>query len=463
MRAYFLTGPDRFWLPIFIFAIIVVFAVMPGFFGGGADDWRYLNAARCWVDHGPCLPTNYWEGRWPAVLPLAAIISVFGEFASNRCVVAADWRRRRPRPRGRPGNKLAGRPAGWLVGILLLFTPSFSIQFLTPSVELLELAFLLAGGLCVATWVQSRSPAFAALAGFAFAMAFQVRETAIVAVGLATMFVITLRPDFLDLAPALAGFLAPLIVEFALYWHFTGDPFYRRNLSVAHTLVPSSELLGPVDTENTPFFNKAYISNWRREPGVHVHWLIDGFLNFFVNARAGWSLPFAAMLLTAFRAKIPDGPRRPAIALFAFSVSYIAVLIYVLAVDPKPRIFWVPLTLSSLAFAILLVALWRHGEEVLAKFLLSGHILSGAAILIAQPRISHVEGVVAELIKRHPGAIELDPRTLEHLALVPGVSGISDLDEERPFLLHATEKGCSKWPSKLDFLLEPCGSSESYR
>lgn len=448
MRAHLLSGPNKFWLPIFIVAIIVASATMPGFFGGGADDWQYLNAARCWVDKGPCLPTNHWAGRWPVTLPLAALLSIFGE---SRTTVAL-W----PLVAGTTalglavtlGNKVAGRPAGWLVGILLLFTPAFSIQFLTPSVESLELAFLLAGGLCVANWVQTRTPATAAMGGFSLAMAFQVRETAIVAIALIALFVISQRPRIRELLPAVAGFLVPIMVELALYWHVTGDPFYRRNLSVAHTLIPSAELLGPIDTGNAPFFNKAYIANWRREPGVHVHWLIDGMLNLFVNARAGLCLPFTAILLTFYRRLIPRSVSRLGGTLFAFSISYVAILIYVLAVDPKPRIMLVPLTICLLALSAFLVALWQNGEVMFAKFLIAAHIVSGSVIMFAHPRINHVEDVVAGWITRYPESLESDPRTLEHLALVPGVSKISGLGERRPFLLHATESGCGDWSSE---------------
>ena len=80
MRAYFLTRPGWLWIALFAVAAVVAFAAMPkGFFGGASDDWQYLNASRCWAAHGPCLPTDHWQGRWPAIVPTAALISVFGE------------------------------------------------------------------------------------------------------------------------------------------------------------------------------------------------------------------------------------------------------------------------------------------------------------------------------------------------------------------------------------------------
>ena len=31
------------------FLLVVALTLVPGYFGGGSDDWHYLNAARCWV------------------------------------------------------------------------------------------------------------------------------------------------------------------------------------------------------------------------------------------------------------------------------------------------------------------------------------------------------------------------------------------------------------------------------
>jgi hypothetical protein len=274
-------------------------------------------------------------------------------------------------------------------------------------------------------------------------MAFQVRETAIIAAAMAAVFVVSRRPLLRHLLVAMMAFLAPLLIEFILYWQLTGDPLYRRKLSVGHTLLVSPELLGPVDTQNGPFFNKAYIANWRREPGIYIHWLIDGPLNLLLNARAGWSLAFVVILLTVLPGRISKVARQRALVLVAVCTSYVCVLIYALAVDPKPRIMLVPLTISSVALAVLLTALWRRREAAMAKFLVAGHILSGAAILFVQPRVQPVEDGAQNWIARFPGGLEADPYTLRHLALVPNISHVSQLGMQRPFLLHATELGCS--------------------
>lgn len=449
MRAYFLTRPGRLWIALFAVAAVVAFAAMPkGFFGGASDDWQYLNASRCWAAHGPCLPTDHWQGRWPAIVPTAALISVFGE---SRLTIAVWPMLSSAVALGLVialGNKLAGAPAGWVAGILILFIPTFGAKVMSPSIESLELSFLAAGALCIAHWTRARAGAWAALAGLAFGMAFQVRETALIGAGIAFAFILAQRPRPADLLPAIAGFAAPLVVELLVYWVATGDPLYRRELSVAHTRVPSSELLGPIDSKHPPFFNPAYIANWRREPGIHVHWLVDGPLNLLLNAAAGWSLLFSFFLLTIRRRQFSQAPRRLASALFIAAACYVCALNYGLAVDPKPRIMLVPLVMSSLALSVLLISLWRDGDRALARFLTAAHILSGLLVLFSQPQVYGVEDDAASWIEQYPDRLEADQATRRNLALVPGVSRISGLNRNRPLLIHVSENGCRNWPAR---------------
>src|SRR3989337_1984831 len=71
---------DAYWLSALLAALLLVIAIAPiGFIGGVWDDWRYLNAARCWREFGPCLPQDHWQGRWPVIAPLALITGLFGE------------------------------------------------------------------------------------------------------------------------------------------------------------------------------------------------------------------------------------------------------------------------------------------------------------------------------------------------------------------------------------------------
>lgn len=73
-------GSDRQWRTIICATFIVLLLVNPiGHLGGGWDDWQYLDASRCLILRGPCQPRTHWEGRWPVLVPIAAIVSLFGE------------------------------------------------------------------------------------------------------------------------------------------------------------------------------------------------------------------------------------------------------------------------------------------------------------------------------------------------------------------------------------------------
>src|SRR5688572_1435476 len=75
--------PRRYsaYLPVIPFLLFAAFVALNpvGFIGGDADDLQYLEAARCWLKNGACLPLNHWQGRWPIVAPLTAAISLLGE------------------------------------------------------------------------------------------------------------------------------------------------------------------------------------------------------------------------------------------------------------------------------------------------------------------------------------------------------------------------------------------------
>ena len=439
------TGSDWQWGALVGATFIALLLVNPlGYIGGGWDDWQYLQASRCWVEHGPCLPRTHWEGRWPVFVPIAAIVGLFGE---SRTTVGL-W----PLTASIAaiallilvGNRLVGRPVGWLAGLLLLVTPAFSIQILDPSVEAIELAFILGGVLSILVWLERRRASLALLAGLSFGLAFQVRETSLIAVALAGIFVATRRPRAIDIAAALAGFLSPLAIELIVYGMATGDPLFRRHLSLAHTQIPSSELLGPVD-KGSPFFNRAYIANWRHEPGIHLHWLIDGFANLFVNAKAGLSLALVPLLLLVSGKRIAPDERRMVWRLYGVAILYAAILIYVFAVDPKARVMFVPLTATSVCLALVIVRLVESGRTLLPVVAVGAHALVGLTILLIHQRTDIIELPAARWIAQFPGEIEIDPNTRRHLALVPGVKALGELESERGYLLYNSLAPCAQW------------------
>lgn len=435
------------WLAAIFGTLAIILLINPvGFVGGGWDDWHYLDAARCWVEQGPCLPANHWQGRWPIIAPLAAVIELFGESRltvglpslaySLGCLALLAWL----------GNRLVGKPVGYLAALFLLVVPAFAVGLLDPTVEAAELFFLLATAGCIAIYADKRSRWMAFAAGLCLSLAFQVRETAVAAVPLALIVVwLFARHDRKAWLAAITGALLPLIVEALVYWMATGDPLWRRHLSIAHTQISSSELLGPIDPSHAPFFNPAYIANWRHEPGIHIHWLVDGLINLAANAKAGLTIAASAGLFAIYGRKLERCDRKRVAWFLGIAFYWACFLIYGLAIDPKARMMLVPIALTSLALATILRHYAAKRSAFIAVAVAAVVWIEGVVVTVAQPHVRTGEAAAERWAKRFPGRIETDETTRRHLALSGAAREFADLPSGRPYLLLRLSTRCSVW------------------
>lgn len=447
MKDSFAWASDRRWVIGLIAAVILVLITNPiGFIGGGLDDWQYLNASRCWRQFGPCLPHDHWQARWPVIAPIAAFTALFGE---GRVTVGA-----MPLVESLLclfllaliGNRMFGRPIGWIASLLMLATPVFAIQLLDPSVEAVELGFVLGGFLALLAWEERRQWYFAFLSGGLFSLALQTRETAATAAAFAFAFLLTRKskPRTSDYLWAAFGFALPFIVEFAVFWISTGNPLWRRELDLHHTLIPSSELRSPPDPNHSPFFNKNYIANWKRVPGIHVHWALDGLINLFANAESGLSLIFVPLLAIFARDPADRNFRHPAIVLWFVALGYVCVLTYGFAIDPKPRMMLVPFAMTNIGFAILSFHLLQRRRAIVRTLWL---VSAGVTLFLvfAYPTVLTMEASSKQWIERYPGQIEIDENTRRHLALVPAAEALPGVDSARPYLMYRSFVPCQQW------------------
>ena len=471
---------DGHWFLALLVALLVLSALAPiGYMGGGWDDWRYLNAARCWREFGPCLPHDHWQSRWPLVAPLYALTAVLGE---SRLPVSlwpfitsflALWFL------ALAGNRLLGRPVGWIAAFLLLLTPAFSLIMLAPRIESVELAFILGGVVATLEWRERRDGRWALVAGLMFGIAIQARETAAIATAFAAVYVLTRkpRPSAGHVALAVLGLAIPFAIEFLVFWASTGDPLWRRRLDVGHTEILSSELLVKPDPNSLPFFNPTYIANWRRECGIYVHWSIDGVLNLLANPRAGITLTIVPLVLLWSRRIVDAASRRKALWLWAGAMLYVAVLTYALAMDPKSRIMLAPICAAHLAFALLSWRLIEAGRPRTVYAMWGALLLIGLSFPIGAPRISLIEPTAKEWIAAHRGDIEIDPNSRRQLTLLSEARELPGLDANRGFLLYDTNTTCvqllrgsgrapaalqlvgEKWMSVLGFIPAPWGEA----
>ena len=441
---------SRVWPAVLAATLVVILLVNPvGFVGGGWDDWQYLNAARCWADHGPCLPTDHWQGRWPVIAPIAATIAMFGEnrltiglpslaFALGCLFLTA-----------RLGNRLAGPPVGYAAAILLLVMPIFGVELLGPNAEHPELFFLLLAANFILAYSRSNSAWSAFAAGVSWSLAFQVRETAVAALPLlAAAAWILARRDARALAAAATGAALPLLAELLVYYAATGDPLWRRHLSLGHTEVPSTELVGPVDHRRAPFLNPDYIGGWKHQPGINLHWSVDGLVNLLANVMAGLGMGFSLVLAAAFWRRLELDERRIVGWSLGAALFWACFLIYVLAIDPKPRMMFVPVALTALALAVLLHRLSRTGSAPMAYAALAICWLAGMTNIILHPQVRTGEPVAARWAAQHRDAIETDETTRRHLALVPASAAFADLASNRRMLAIKLDIDCQRWADR---------------
>jgi 4-amino-4-deoxy-L-arabinose transferase-like glycosyltransferase len=340
------------------------------------------------------------------------------------------------------GNRLFQSPVGWLAAVIFVATPAFSIQIIGPSAEAVELMFLLGGTALIIEWLDQKSKWTAFGSGLCFALAFQVKETSLTAAVIAGIYVLTRRPRFPDVLMAAVGFAGPFVIECIVYSAVTGDAFYRRNLSLAHTQIPSTELQRPIDRQSSPIFNRSIISSWRREPGVHVHWTLDGIINLLANAKAGLTLWLAPLGLLVLRPVLTVQQRKAAWALLGCAFLYIVILVFVFAVDPKPRMMFAPLAASAMALAVIIIAAWNAERRMVPLVMLGAHLLVSTAVLFNHPRTNVFDAPANAWITRLGGTAAVDRNTSRHLAMIPLARELPGLETNRPFWIRLSLTGC---------------------
>lgn len=412
-----------------------------GFTGGGADDGRYLDAARCWVAEGAmCLPDNHWASRWPALAPIAAGITLFGEGRSSIGLgTLAGWIASVALI-GLLGRLWFDHATGLLAAALFASIPVVSAWATQPSVDLIELAFQL-GALALATIAYRRqSAALAVAAGVVAALAVQSRETSLILSGVAALAWLALDRERRGvLLWALAGFGGAMAAEMIAYAVATGDPLARYQLSLGHVGIPSPELQPWVDTSRSPLLNPDYIAGWKRTAGIELWWPIDPWLNLLASPLIGlWLVAAAGMGLVA------KGDGRRTVGWIALGAGLVAVLlVYVLAVDPKPRMFLLAAAAAALVIAGATIEFVRRGRGMVPIAVIAVLLTLGGATIVRLPDTRAIEDAARDWILAHPGVIESDVRTIGALTLLPEARALPPVGSGRPLRLVLATTSCA--------------------
>jgi 4-amino-4-deoxy-L-arabinose transferase-like glycosyltransferase len=409
-----------------LFALVIgVAAVLlvldpPGYFGGRWDDGRYLDAALRWVASGPVLGTEHWSLRWPVVAPAAAAIEAFGRtrtvlmlpgLATLALLLTLNfWAARR----------LFGSVAAAVAMLALLTTSEILFAATRLTADLPELLFLSAGAWAFVFAARTDGAArtrWLIACGVAAGLAWAVRETAAslpLVLGLVFLTGIGVpRRSYVWIA---IGFLAVLLPEQIVLWLASGDPLYRLHVDLRHIEVPSTNLRGLVAGGGTAPLNASVMARWEGVGPVRFHYLVDPWLNLFLNGRYGLVFLIAGLAVLAARRRV-DG--RAVAILAGLAAAHIAFVVYVVATDPKPRMFMPAILCACLAVGIAAPLAWR-GRARIWLGILAGLKLTLLLVTIDITAVynSRFDILAAKAVTRVPGPVHVDRWTLNTVALV---------------------------------------------
>lgn len=405
-------------------AALVALALNPlGYRGGGADDWHYLEAARCAAAHGLCPPADHWWARLPLVGPMGLALAALGESRAVLAIVPLAYAAAALACFTLLVARLWGRAEAIVAGALLATTPAAALAYLQPNVDLPELAFLLGAALAFQSAAAGGRRSWAAAAGALLGLAILTRPTALAALPILALFIAAHPPLRRLAAPALLGLAAPLLLEAAFYGLWLGEPLLSWSLSLGHTDIATDQLPPDFHSARGPLLNPDYIAAWRPAMGIRVHWTVDPALNLLANPAMGTLLVAALLLALLSRPRRSEERGRAILWLLAAGILYFGALAYGLGVDPKPRMF-LPVAAAAAAVAGIAAVVLAPRSLWLAALPVAAVIGASLVRIAAEPDLSGLEAPARAWMAADRGGIAVELRTGRLLALVPGVAAL---------------------------------------
>jgi 4-amino-4-deoxy-L-arabinose transferase-like glycosyltransferase len=439
--------------PLLLLLAIPVLAALPsGYQGGGGDDWHYLEAARCWnasggwLTGGACLPADHWQARWPLIAPMALAIGWFGESRASIQLVPLLYALGALLLFASVVERLFGRGAALAGGAALLFTPAFAMTMIQPTINIVEIAFLLGFAAAALMTLESGRATWAFAAGISLGLAIAARETALVAGLVAAGAGLFLPAAKRRLgAVAAAGIAVPMLLEMLLFAIRTGDPLRRAALALGHVAIPSREFVRKGESGGLPLFNPEVIAGWVPACGIDLHWAVNGPINLLVHPHFGFTLLATALLAIACgRSSLDDAETRRRLLHLSWAAGLIAfLLIYGLAIDPKPRMFLLPLCAVAAIGGALASRAWSDGRRVLVLAFALVLPVKAILFLLSGPDFPPAERLAAQWLAARPGEVAIPETTRRNLALVPAAAA-ARRDGSAPYILELRWSACTE-------------------
>lgn len=411
------------WAPAILILSVLPLLGSVGYLGGGGDDWYYLEAARCLVQNGVCVPATHWATRLPLVAPLAGALALFGESRASVAIVPLLYAVAATILLAENVKLRFGRLAATIAAVALVLTPAFFAPVLQPSVDIPELAWILAALLAGQLALERDSLMAAAACGAALGLAILTRATALA-------FLVPMAFGWLALPRSRRGLAIPvamtmiavLAADAVFYGLVAGNPLLGWSLSLHHTAIPSTELEPGVDLSKSALFNIDFIRHWRRSMGIEVHWTVDPLLNLLADPRCGLTIVGAILLAVARRKDLAvRDPKRWLVWVATAALVHFLVLTFVLATDPKPRMFLFEIAVAAAVIGV--ICSDREGE---ARPLLAGALLTLMACRAVIMSYDVIDlSAASQTAKRWASAqrdsLAVDEWTRRTFALVPDV------------------------------------------
>lgn len=434
-------------LPIWIIPVAVLFGIWSigaaQFNGYAGDDYRYLVAAQCIADHFWCVSTDHWARRAPIVLPVAGSIRLFGLSQISVWLAPAIY----------AITSLAlltvlvvRRFGTWpaIIGsTALILTPAFSE--LTPAlgIDVAEFSFLVLATFALERiWATGRA-GWSAIFGIAAAMAVMCRPTALAALPIFAVAFLVLRLELRAFIIAAIAFSAILAAEACIYLYLTGDPFLTWKLSLRHTSIQSNHLVG-ADIRQSPILNVEFIRGWKPAAGIEAHWTVKGLINLAAHPGVFLTFYWTVVLgvVAAFKRRMPAGHARLILWLVAASAVYFALLTYVLAIDPEPRMFVSIIAIMCVILGVCVAAMSNGIFLVLVVAALGTIAFRGVTASFDRLDFAPVNARAMAIEKRSGMGIPVHPVTVKGLALSPDVRMIPIGDATSRRMLVIGAGGC---------------------
>lgn len=398
---------------LFLIALPTLFS----FAGLGGDSTAYLDAARCWVANGFCVPETHWAARLPLVAPLALTLSIFGDGGIATLMPAFLYSLGAVALFTSIVAKLFGRVEAILAGLILGVTPIFLASASSIGVDMTELFWMMAGLRLLLSGSPPHAPPRLApllLAGLCFAVMIESRMTSLAALPIIGAPLLWASRSIRPVIYVAVGFAVGIGAEILFYSALGQPPLLPWTLSLSHSHIPTSALPPGVDVSGSPLFNLALIRNWETASGIHVHWTVDALLNLLASPVIGMTLLAAPVLvlLNRNRSAVSDESWPWIGFAAAAALFYFVTLVFVFAIHPTPRMFCPLVALASMTAGVLAVRGNKSGFFLVLGLLIIGlfkAIFSPSFVMDARPIERQAERWIAAA-GTTPVAIDLTTR-----------------------------------------------------